>query len=407
MKNAIALMAIVLIALSSGACSREASETATQAATQSAPPPVEISTTTVVERSIQRSIETVGTLFPDEEAIVRNEVEGTIEEMNVELGSPVQRGQVIARLSPRQFELKVQQAKAALEQARARLGLRGDSDQIDPEQTTEVKQARAALDDARLKFERARRLIANGDISQQRFDEAEVNLRAAEARYQAARDSIHNQLALIEQRRSELAMAEKSLNDSIIRATISGSVSEKFVSRGDRVGVNSQIVKLVKIEMLKLRADLPEPYAPQARVGQEITFSVDALPGNTFRGRVARISPAVNEKTRSLTIEALIDNRDRMLKPGLFAHVKVLSSRPAQALMIPVKAIVSFAGINKAFVVEGDHVAERQLKLGARDGELVEIVDGLRSGERIALTNLERLANGATVSVRSQVQPAQ
>src|SRR5262249_42178042 len=161
------------------------SDSATQAATQTKTPPVEVSSAAVVERSLPRSIDLVGTLVADEEATVSSEVAGTVEEMNVELGTLVQQGQVIARLAPREFNLKVQQAKAALDQARARLGLRGDSDAIDPEQTTDVKQAKAALDDARLKFDRAKRLVANGDISQQRFDEADVNLRSAEARYQA------------------------------------------------------------------------------------------------------------------------------------------------------------------------------------------------------------------------------
>jgi membrane fusion protein (multidrug efflux system) len=158
---------------------------------------------------------------------------------------------------------------------------------------------------------------------------------------------------------------------------------------------------------LKLRADIPEPYAPDTRAGQEVILSIDAMPGRTFRGRVARISPSMDEKTRSLTIEALIDNKDGALKPGLFAHVKVVSQNNTQVLMIPAKALVTFAGINKAYAIEGDHAVERQLKLGARTGDLIEVVAGLKAGDQVALNNLDRLANGTLVSVKNRATPAE
>ncbi|MBI1745317.1 MAG: efflux RND transporter periplasmic adaptor subunit [Acidobacteria bacterium] len=403
----LAVMALACGLLSIGACSKKPAESSAQAMPQAKPPSVEVSSTQVVLRSLQRSIDVVGTLMADEEAVVSSEVAGPVAEMNVELGSRLSRGQVIARIAPKEFDLRVQQARAALQQARARLGLAGNTDQIDPEQTTDVKQARVALDDARLKFERARQLIANGDISQQRYDDAQVNLRAAEARHQAAVDGVHNQLALVEQRRSELALAEKSLADSFVRAPITGAVSQKMVSRGEYVGVRSPIVSLVKMSPLKLRADIPEMSAPGTHAGQEVVLTADAFPGRTFRGRIARISPALSEKTRAMTIEALIDNKDDTLKPGLFAHVKVLSAQPTPAVMIPAKAVVSFAGVHKAFLIEGRQVAERQLKLGVHDGDMVEVLAGVKPGDEVALSNLERLASGTPVVVKERIKASE
>ena len=148
-----------------------------------------------------------------------------------DLGSIVRQGQVLARLSSREFQLRVDQAEAALQQARSRLGLRGDSERLAPEQNSEVRQAKAALDEARLRYDRATTLIKNGDIPQERYDQAEIGFQSAEARYQAAQDTFYNQLAVIEQRVAELQLARKELNDATIRSPLDGSVSVRHVTR--------------------------------------------------------------------------------------------------------------------------------------------------------------------------------
>src|SRR5262249_40946560 len=150
--------------------------------------------------NVARFVEVVGTLKADEEVVVSSEAKGIIEELPVDLGSPVKRGQVIARISQKEYQWRVDQANAALQQVKARLGWRGDQTQVDAEQNPEVRQVKASFDEAKLRFDRAKTLIKNGDIAQEQFDVAEMGYRSAEARYQAALDNFQNQIAMVDQR---------------------------------------------------------------------------------------------------------------------------------------------------------------------------------------------------------------
>jgi len=253
--------------------------------------PLAVRTALVEERPVARYVEVVGSLKADQEVVVSSEVKGIIEELPVDLGSVVRRGQLLARLAQREAQLRIDQAQAALDQARARVGLRSGNSRLEAEQNSEVRQAKAALDEARLRYERAKTLIKNGDISQERFDEAEIQHRGAEARYQAAQDSFHNQTALVEQRAAELQLARKQLQDTIIVAPIDGTVSARHVTRGEYIKAETRIVTLVKSNPLRLQAVVPEVAVASVRLNQSVTLAVDAYPGKTFSGLSAASAP--------------------------------------------------------------------------------------------------------------------
>ena len=346
---------------------------------------------------MERNVEVVGSLKADQEVVVSSEEKGKIEELPVDLGSVVRRGQVLARLSQREAQLRVDQAQAALDQARARVGLRSGNSRLEAEQNSEVRQAKAALDEARLRYERAKTLIKNGDISQERFEEAEIQHRSAEARYQAAQDSFHNQTALVDQRAAELQLARKELQDTVIVAPIDGAVSARHVTRGEYIRAEAKIVTLVRSNPLRLQAVVPEVAVASVRANQTVTLSVDAYPGKTFSGVISRISPSLDEKARTLTLEATVPNANGELKPGLFASVRLLVAKESPALMVPSSSLLSFAGLTKVFVVEGNHAVERVVKTGLREGGYVEILEGAKAGERVAVESLGKLSNGLPV----------
>jgi RND family efflux transporter MFP subunit len=330
--------------------------------------------------------------------VVSSEVKGIIEELPVDLGSVVRRGQLLARLAQRESKLRVDQAQAALEQARARVGLRNGSGSLEAEQNSEVRQAKASLDEARLRFDRAKTLIKNGDIAQERFDEAEINYRSAEARYQAAQDSFHNQTALVEQRAAELQLARKQLQDTVIVAPIDGTVSARHVTQGEYIKAETRIVTLVKSNPLRLQAVVPEVAVASVRVKLPVTLIVDAYPGRTFKGEISRVSPSLDEKARTLTVEATIENTDGTLKPGLFATVQLRIAKQSPAVMVPSRALLAFAGLTKLFVIQDGRVVERIVKTGLKDGDFIEILEGAKVGERVAVESLGRLSNGVPVT---------
>ena len=397
-KNPITLSILLLLALiflSSGACSRAKQQDLASA--DNLPNPIEVKTGTVVERNVERSVEVVGTLKADEEVVVSSEVKGIIEDLPVDLGSVVRRGQVLARVSQKEFQWRVDQADAALQQVKARLGWRGEGSRLDPEQNPEVRQAKASLDEAKLRFDRAKTLIQNGDIAQEQFDVAEMGYRSAEARYQAALDNFQNQVSLIDQRVAELQLVKKQLNDATIVSPLNGIVSQRHVTRGEYIKAETRIVTIVKSNPLRLQAVFPEVAVPSIEFGMPVTLKVDAYPGRSFKGLISRISPALDEKARTLTVEATVDNSSGELKPGLFAKVRLLVSKQSPAIMVPANSLITFAGLTKLFVIQDGRAVERIVKTGVQDGDYIEILEGAKVGERIAIDVVSRLSNGVAV----------
>jgi membrane fusion protein (multidrug efflux system) len=162
--------------------------------------------------------------------------------------------------------------------------------------------------------------------------------------------------------------------------------------------VNSRIVTLVKIDPLRLRADIPEYAAALVRTGQTMTLTVEALPERTFTGRVVRIGPSLSEQTRALTIEAEVRNPGNLLRPGMFAKSTLITAKDAPAVMVPRRAVQIIAGLNKVFVIENGRASERIVKTGISDGDLIEIIEGVKSGDNVATSNLDKLQEGTVVN---------
>jgi len=171
-----------------------------------------------------------------------------------------------------------------------------------------------------------------------------------------------------------------------------------FEALGGIVGEPRLHVTLVRTNPLRLRVDIPETYASFVRVGQTITLTTEAFPDRTFTGRVARIGASLNEQTRALTVEAQVANPGNQLRPGMFAKSQLVTNRAGTAVMIPTKAVYTVAGLNKVFVIENGKAAERLVKTGVTDGELIEILDGIKEGEQVATSNVDKLQQGTVVS---------
>lgn len=398
------LLALILLLSLTAACSRSGSQgqegTANAAVKPTATPtpaPVEVSTASVLSRGLQRSVDVVGSLAADEEVVVAAQAAGELSQLTVDFGSFVKQGQIIAQIDQRDAKLKVEQAEAALKQTLARLGMK-EGERFDPQQAADVKVAKVALDWAKLDLERNTKLIENGDISRSNFDQAQTAYNSAQARYQAAIDAVNQQLALVEQQRAALNLARKAITDTVVRAPITGAVKEKHVARGAYMAVGGKLVTLVKINPLRLRADIPEYAAAQVRTGQTMNLTVEALAGRTFTGRVVRIGPSLNEQTRALTVEAEVNNASNLLRPGMFAKSQLVTAKDAPAVMVPQRAIQTVAGLTKVFVIENGKAVERIVKTGVSDGDLIEVLEGVKEGETVATSNLDKLETGIIVN---------
>ena len=380
----ILLIAVAPVLLAGSGCNRDT--TASAAAPKAAAPPRAVRVVSATQESIPRTVVATGTLAAEDQVILGAKVAGRLNELTVDLGSRVRKGQPVARIDPSDYRLRVEQAQAALEQARARLGLAvdGTDDRVDPEQTALVRQTRAVLDEARLTRERSDRLVEQGFIARSQVDAAIAALKVAEGRYQDAIEEVRNRQALRAQRRSELEIARQQLADTVLVSPIDGAVSQRQASIGEYLAPGAPVATLVRLHPLRLRVAIPEREAGSVQIGQAVTVTVEGDPAQ-YTGRVARMSPAIQEQNRTLTIEAEIPNPNGVLRPGSFARAAIVTQTSQAVIMVPASAVVSFAGIEKVLSVKDGKSVERRIQVGRRDERRVEIVAGLSAGEPVVV----------------------
>jgi RND family efflux transporter MFP subunit len=364
------------------------------------PPPREVRMTPVAERLLARTVAATGTLAADDQVVLGTKVAGRVAEITVDLGSRVKRGQVIARLDQSDFKLRVDQAEAALQQARARLGLTptGNDEKIDLEQTAIVRQALAVLEEARLTRDRSIKLMQQDLIARAQLDTAEANLKVAEGRYQDAIEEVRNRQAVIAQRRSELDLARQQLADTVLVAPTDGAVSVKQTSVGEYLGAGAPVATLVRVHPLRLRVAVPEREGMGVRTGQPVKLSVEG-DATIYSGRVVRLSPIVQEQNRTLMVEAEVPNERGGLRPGSFARVEIVTDAGQPVVTVPASSIITFAGVEKVLVVRQGKTAEVRVTTGRRLGDDVEIVDGLKRGEAVVAAP-GNLTGGQSVTIR-------
>src|SRR3990170_967109 len=282
MVSGLALIAAALIPLgceqSPGPAAAPPSETQRQQ-------PRQVRLVPAAENVVDRRVSATGTLAADEQVVLGTKVAGRIGELLVDLGSRVRRDQTVARLDPTDAQLRVDQAVAALQQARARLGLspEGTDDRVDPEHTSLVRQARAVLDEARLTRARTERLWEQELLAQAQGDTAGAWLAVAEARYQDAIEEVRTRQAVLLQRRSELELARQQRADTVVTSPIEGAVSERRASVGEYLAAGAPVVTLVKLHPLRLRLAVPERAAAAGRVGQPVVVTVEGVAGGGRR----------------------------------------------------------------------------------------------------------------------------
>jgi RND family efflux transporter MFP subunit len=348
--------------------------------------PVRARVVPVEVRQVQRVVESVGSLFPFQEVTVSSEVEGKVARVLTDVGDRVQVGQPLVEVAPVELELALQQEQAAMRQARANLGLADGRDDLDdPSQAAEVKRAAADMKDAEQKYSRAKSLFADGLIAQGTFDEAEAHYKSSRAAYDMAVQGVERLRAQLVQRRSALAVASKKRRDAVIRAPFGGHIKERMVTAGQYLRVQSPVMVIVNTDPLRVRLKVPEKMAGWIAVGQPVTVTVEAYPDRTFEGAIARINPSVDPQTRSFDVEALLENRSGILKPGFFVKSRISSRQVATMLLVPAQAVRYTYGVYKVFTVQGASLKEREVKLGDRAEDAVEIVEGLTDRERVAV----------------------
>ena len=367
-------------------------------------PPRTVRVASVTSTSWPRSVHVVGALEPHERATLATQVQGRLEAVLVDVGSHVQEGQVVARLDETDLELEVGRAQAALAEARAQLGLSasaapGDGTaELPPGEGALVKLARAQLDEARANFSRTQALRARGIATQAEYDAIEAALRAAQSRLEDATQEWERRVALLQVRRAELAQAVRERSKARLVAPFAGVIHSRHAAPGDVLSPGSPVATLVKVDPLRLRAEVPERDAPLVRLGLRVRALVErrATPAET---RIARLSPELSADTRMLRVEADLPNPDGDLRAGTFCRVELVVDEAETVLAIPPAALRTFAGLDKVLVVREGKAEEVRVTLGRREPERVEVLAGLSAGQQVVL-DPGSIPTGAAVTVQ-------
>ena len=410
------LKILILVGLIAGiavlaiACGGSKANVTREPSTPAAPVAVDVTTAPAIMRELPRFFEASGSLAGDQQTDVAPSIAGKVTAVGVDLGSYVRRGQMIVRLDDVDSKLRVEQAQAQLDQAKAALrqaeekvGIRPGQN-FDVNKVPEVANAHVALELAEKNLRRAEKLIESGDVSRSTYDQQRAQRDQLKEVYEAALSLARQNFAAVATARANVANAEtqlglarRNLSYALVFSPIDGYVAERTADLGEYVSPTSKVATIVRINPLRIRIDVPEQAIPEVSVGQSVSVTTSAWPDKNFSGRIARISPSVSASSRTLTVEAEVENSSGVLKPGQFASVRILQSRPQPAVLVPVRAVKTESGVSRVFVIKDGHAQQRLVQLGQTEGDLIEVKGGVGADEQVATSNVDQLSDGIPV----------
>ncbi len=343
-------------------------------------------------------------------ADVMSRISGRLGAVLVREGSLVSAGGLVARIDDPELELAVQQAEAAVEVQRARLAQlqAGPRDPEVAQVEAQIAQQQTALAQAERELARTQQLFADGLVARAAVDRAQTEVDLARARVQASKEQlaivrqgprpedIAAQQAQVRQAEVQLAQARARLREMRITSPIAGVVTRVNVESGAVISSQTVVATVATIRPIEVHVPLPEVDLPRLRSASLVRLTVDALPGRTFEGRIARVAPALDPASRSARLVVRVPNADQALRPGMFARATVVFDE-RQAIVIPSDAIVRRGEAVVAFVVKDDTVEERAVRIGYVEGSRSEIIQGLQAGDAVVVAGQQGLRDGMKV----------
>jgi RND family efflux transporter MFP subunit len=354
----------------------------------------------VRQESVKRAVELVGTLAAVDQVTISSEADGKVSRILADLGDRVRAGQTLIQVDREKQQYNFEQQQATLARALAQYGAPDPQHLPDIEKTPDVQKASADLTQAKQAFDRTSELFKRTLVPQQMLDDAAATLQSKRASYDLSLQSAKNLRASIQASEASMKLADRQLRDTEIRAPFDGYIEKRLVNLGELVKTQTPVMSVVRVDPLKVIAEIPEKMAPWIHDGQPVQLHVDAYPDRMFTGKVSRISPAVSTATRAFPFEALVPNQEAVLKPGTFARVHIESAKVDEVLTLPYDILQYRYGVNRAFVVDGDKLSVRELKVGDRIGDRIEVISGVKAGERVAATDVDKLTDGMKVTVK-------
>ncbi|MEW6735086.1 MAG: efflux RND transporter periplasmic adaptor subunit [Acidobacteriota bacterium] len=420
---------LAVIAIVSLACrsTESSAKNKTDPSTNTTVTAVKVATTSAIVKSVPSFLQVTGTFLPYESSDIAPEISGQIAATPVDVGSYVKQGDIIMRLADQDARLRLEQAQAAenqalaaLRQAKAKLGLEV-GEKFDPHQIPEVQAALAAYESAQAQAKLAEtnanryaNLIESGDISRSVYDQARTQAETAQAQAKAAHRQYEAALNVAKQSNQgvasaqaayegahvQLAIAQKALNDTVIRAPFAGFISDRPAAVGEYVTPASKLITLQITSLLKLSLQVPEVDASHLALAQPVEISVTAYPERKFQGKVTIISPTADPTARVIYAVVGLTNPDNLLYPGMFATAHIIEPASKESVFVPVEAVTTDQNTNSTFVyvIENNVARLRVIQPGVKENGWIEVLSGVSRDEVVATSNVAQLYDGVAVT---------
>lgn len=402
---------------------------------------VNVQTAVAKVEQIPTYFEATGSLASDAQSDVAPTVGGKIVRVNFDVGSYVRKGEPLVQLDAKDAQIRLEQAQAQVEQQRkavnqaeagvnqqianlrqtqSRLGVK-DGENFDINTFSQVVSVQAQLVLAEKQLRRYENLLESGDVSRSSYDQAKAQrdqllgqlaearsnaavavkaISAAQAGVNSAKAQVAQAKAAVDSAQTQVEAARKGVTDNVIYAPISGYVSERNADPGEFISPNqpnAKIATIVRTAVLRLKIAVPEQDIGKVAVGQGVSAQVSAYPDRKFAGTITRILPSLDTTSRTLTVEAEIENVNGLLKPGQFATVRITQSKPEPAVMIPASAVRVDGDRNIVFVIKDGIANEHLVQTGLLENDMIEIKQNVREGEIVAINNVDKLSDGVIV----------
>ena len=373
--------------------------------------PVQISP--VVHQKLTYSLVANGDIAPLMQVDLFPKVSGYLEKISVQIGDSVRQGQVIAQIDQAEFLQKVKEIEAKVAQAKAQYAeLEAGTRAEDIRQAEEaVNQAQSRFNNAKLQRERVLALYSRQVISKKEADVSEMDYNVTEAQLAAAQQHLKMlkdgarpevkaaSLGKLREMEAILAQEQIRLQNTQIVAPLSGEIVRRNVDSGALISPSTPMVTLVHMATLKVVANVLEKDIAFVKSGMKVKILTEAYPDKPFEGAVVRINKALDLATRTLQAEINIPNPGHLLKPGMFARIEVALQEKPAALAVPRQAVLEEGGNRSVFVVEGNQAIRKPIVTGIEQDQLIEVVKGLKDGDKIVVRGQESLRDRSTIRV--------
>ena len=383
---------------------------------------------------VAESPEYTGSTFPDQEVSLRAQVEGRVRSLFVDVGDVVKKGQIIAQLDDTLLRTTLNQAQAELASLKAEVARA--QNQVSNAKT-EVERAKLELAQAQSDSGRQQRLLKEGAIATQEAEQARTTARTAAQAVLAAQKQVSTEQQTVAAAQNQVnaqqavvASAREQLSYTKITSPIAGIVTQRLTEAGNLAQPNGEILRIGDFSRVQVNVEVSELELAGIQLGQSVAVRLDAFGGQTFKAQVSRISPTADPTARLVPIEVIIPNTDRRIGSGLLARVR-FGDGADRTVVVPETAISGQGSegaegsgkkiqnpkskiqnqLGTVFVVNGvgnqATVAAKEVKLGERADGKVEILSGLKSGDRFVAESGKPLKDGETVRLSILSQTAQ